>query len=77
MAFISNIGLTICFAVSLKTMWNLMNIMQVIVFTLYVVKWPANAELVIEAMLEAITLENLLGSIYAEILPDEFSIVFD
>ena len=54
-----------------------MNIMQVIVFTLYVVKWPANAELVIEAMLEAITLENLLGSIYAEILPDEFSIVYD
>jgi len=50
-------------------MWNLMHVMQVIVFTLYVVEWPANAELLIEAMKEAITLENLLNSFYEEVLP--------
>ena len=69
LAFLSNIGLTVCFSLSLKAMWNLMHVMQVIVFTLYVVKWPANAELLIEAMREAITLEDLLDSLYAYVLP--------
>ena len=65
LAFLSNLGLTVCFSLSLKAMWNLMHVMQVIVFTLYVVKWPANAELLIESMREAITLEDLLDSLYA------------
>ena len=71
MAFLSNIGLTICFTVSLKAMWNLMHVMQIIVFTLYVVNWPANGEILIKAMQEAITLDDFLGTFYEQVLPDE------
>ena len=52
-------------------MWNLMHVMQIIVFTLYVVNWPANGEILIKAMQEAITLDDFLGTFYEQVLPDE------
>lgn len=59
-----------CFSLSLKAMWNLMHVMQVIVFTSHIVEWPANTLLLLESMHEAITLEELLGSIEDAIFSD-------
>ena len=42
-AFLSQFGVTICLAVSLKAMWNLMHVMQVMAYLRLIVSWPANS----------------------------------
>ena len=62
-AFLSQFGVTICLAVSLKAMWNLMNVMQVMAYLRLVVDWPANSHMILDSMHNAITLENILKEV--------------
>ena len=52
----------------MKAMWNLMHVMQVLVYLDMLIRWPLNAEMMLESVHEAITLDN--------ILPDYESILF-
>ena len=63
-AFMSQFGVTICLAVSLKTMWNLMHVMQVMAYMRLLVEWPANANMLLQSMYNAITLENVINDLY-------------
>ena len=38
---ISNLGLTLVIAISLKAFWNLLNVIQVLTFFIYFTNWPA------------------------------------
>ena len=42
-------------------MWNLMHVMQVITYYRIMVEWPANANMMLLSMHNAITLENLIN----------------
>jgi len=46
-AFLSQFGVTICLAVSLKAMWNLMHVMQVVAYLRFAVSWPANSQMML------------------------------
>lgn len=52
----------------MKAMWNLMHVMQVLAYLDMLIRWPLNAEMMLESVHEAITLDN--------ILPDYESILF-
>ena len=67
-AFLSQFGGTICLAVSLKAMWNLMHVMQLMAYLRLVVDWPANANMMLNSMHNAITLENIINSFYDSII---------
>ena len=67
-AFLSQFGGTICLAVSLKAMWNLMHVMQLMAYLRLVVDWPANANMMLNSMHNAITLENIINSFYDSIM---------
>ena len=69
-AFLSQFGVTICLAVSLKAMWNLMHVMQVMAYLRLLVEMPANSNVILLSMHNAITLENLINSLYDSLLPD-------
>ena len=62
-AFLSQFGVTIFLAVSLKAMWNLMHVMQVMAYLRLVVAWPANSHMMLKSMHNAITLENIFNEI--------------
>ena len=66
----SQFGVTICLAVSLKAMWNLMHVMQVLAFLRLLVEMPANSNMMLLSMHNAITLENIMSQLYDKILPD-------
>ena len=55
-------------ALSLKAMWNLMHVMQVLAYLEMLIQWPLNAQFVLDSVYEAITLDN--------IMPDYESILF-
>ena len=63
-AFLSQFEVTICLAVSLKAMWNLMHIMQLMAYLRLLVEWPANSEMMLKSMHNAITLENIFNAIF-------------
>ena len=63
-AFVTQMGITILVAVSLKAMWNLMHVMQVIAYLRLLVEWPANASMMLKAIHNAATLENLVNAFY-------------
>ena len=64
-AFLSQFGVTIFLAVSLKAMWNLMHVMQVLAYMrLYITTWPANTAMMLQSVHNAITLENVLDGLY-------------
>ena len=67
-AFLSQFGVTICLAVSLKAMWNLMHVMQVMAYLRLVVDWPANSNMMLLSMHNAITLENIINGLYDSII---------
>ena len=67
-AFLSQFGVTICLAVSLKAMWNLMHTMQLVAFLRLLVTWPANFAVMLQSMHNAVTLENLINSLYDSLL---------
>ena len=69
-AFLSQFGVTICLAVSLKAMWNLMHVMQVIAYLRLLVSWPANSNMMLESMHNAITLENIINDVYNAAIDD-------
>ena len=69
LSFMSQFGVTICLAVSLKAMWNLMHVMQVMAFLRLLVDMPANSNMMLQSMHNAITLENVMNSVYDSILP--------
>ena len=68
----SQFGVTICLAVSLKAMWNLMHVMQVMAFLRLLIDMPANSNMMLQSMHNAITLDNVMNSLYESVMP-EFS----
>ena len=46
-AFLGQFGVTICLAVSLKAMWNLMHVMQVMAYLRLAVDQPANSNMML------------------------------
>jgi len=71
-AFLSQFGVTICLAVSLKTMWNLMHVMQLLAYLRLIIVMPANSQIMLLSVHNAVTLENVLKELYESILPDYF-----
>ena len=69
-AFLGQFGVTICLAVSLKAMWNLMHVMQVMAYLRLAVEQPANSNMMLQSMHNAITLENIINSFYDTFLDD-------
>ena len=69
-AFLSQIGVTICLAISLKAMWNLMHVMQVMAYLRLLTSHPANSEMMLKSMHNAITLEHLIDEVYTNYLKD-------
>ena len=69
-AFLSQFGVTICLAVSLKAMWNLMHVMQVMAYLRLLVEMPANSNIILLSMHNAITLENIINRFYDSIFSD-------
>ena len=67
-AFMSQFGTTICLAVSLKAMWNLMHVMQVIAYLRLLVQWTANVDAMLKAVDNAITLDNVVDYFYSLVL---------
>ena len=63
-AFIGQFLLTIFLSVSLKSMWNLMHVMQIITYFHMVVDWPANASIMFQSLENSITLENFINDFY-------------
>lgn len=63
-AFLSQLGVTLCLAASLKAMWNLMHVMQVLAYFRLMINWPANSHMMLQSMHNAITLDNLLNGLY-------------
>ena len=56
----------------MKAMWNLMHVMQVLAYMLYLLEWPANTKMMLEAIKEATTLVSLSSAFYKTIdLVDE------
>ena len=70
-AMIANIVLTVFLSVSLKAMWNMVHVLQVIVFLPTLIEFPPNAQLFIDSVNEAIELEQVTDSLYGLLLPDE------
>jgi len=60
---VGNIVLTLFFALSLKTMWYLLSVMQVIVLLRSFTAWPAIVDSVIGQVLDAITLDPIVEPI--------------
>ena len=69
-AFLTQFAVTITLAVSLKAMWNLMHVMQVIAYLRLLVLWPANGHMILQSIHNSITLENLINGVYASFNPD-------
>ena len=45
-------------------MWNLMHVMQVIAYLRLLVQWPANANMMLQSLHNALTLENIINNLY-------------
>ena len=69
-SFLGSLGLTIFLAVSLQAMWNLMHVMQIMAFLRQVVSLPANSNMMLDSVHEAITLENFNKELYNTYLPE-------
>ena len=61
---ISNVGLTLVVAISLKAFWNLLNVIQVLTFLIYFTSWPAIVSEVLNSLFEAITLKPIIDPIF-------------
>lgn len=59
----SNIFLTLFIALSLKSMWNLLNVMQVVTFMRFFTSWPAIVDQLLAQIFNAITLKPLVEPI--------------
>ena len=54
----ANVLLTLFMSVSLKSMWNMVHVLQIIVFLPLVLEYPPNAKLMIDSLEEAASLEQ-------------------
>ena len=54
----ANIVLTVFLSVSLKAMWNMVHVLQLIIFLATLIKYPPNAQLFIDSANEAVELES-------------------
>ena len=64
-AFVTmNILLTVMFALSLKSMWNLMNVIQVLAYLRFFTSWPALMMEVLTHLDNAITLKPVTDPIF-------------
>ena len=61
---ISQIVLSVAMAASLKAMWNLVNVMQVVTYLKNIPNNPANVEMILKTIHNAITLEHLRDMAY-------------
>lgn len=57
--FATQILLTLIIAVSLRAMWNLMNVVQVVVFTRHFCNWPSNVQQLLDKLHDAMKLREL------------------
>ena len=60
----ANIGLTIFLSVSLKAMWNMVHVLQIIIFLPEILDYPPNTMLFINSLNEAIELEQFKEFVY-------------
>lgn len=60
----ANIGLTIFLSVSLKAMWNMVHVLQIIIFLPEILDFPPNTMLFINSLNEAIELEQFKEFVY-------------
>ena len=58
-AGLSQIVISIVMAVSLKAMWNLMNVMQVFAYLRHMGTYPANLAVILQSVHNAVSLEPL------------------
>ena len=72
----ANLFLTIFLSVSLKAMWNLLNVYQVTVFVALLLEHSPNAQIIIISLDEAITLKNFYNKLQEAILPEEMVNLF-
>ena len=61
---ISNLALTFVIVISLKAFWNLLNVIQVLVFLRNFTNWPAIVYQVLNQLFEAITLKPFMDPIF-------------
>ena len=64
----ANIVLTIFFSVSLKAMWNMVHVIQVIIFLAETVLFPSNTQLFIVSFKEAIELNSFVNQFNKRVL---------
>ena len=55
--------LTLVLSVSLKQMWNLLNVMQVLAYARNFIVWPCMVEMIIKYIIEAIYLNQVNSAI--------------
>ena len=65
----ANIVITIFLSVSLKAMWNMNHVLQVITFLPALLEYPPNAQLFMDSVNEAIELEEFTQNVYDLLLP--------
>ena len=68
-----NIVLTLVLSASLKAMWNMVHVIQLIIFLPNVLEWPPNAQLFIDSLSEAVEMETLTAMFYDFTLPSELA----
>ena len=54
---LSQILITIAISISLKSMWNLMNVMQVLAYSAFYCRWTCNMAMVISQIEQGIKME--------------------
>ena len=54
-----NIVLTIFLSASLKAMWNMVHVIQLIIFLPVLLEWPPNSQLFVNSLNEAVELETI------------------
>lgn len=64
-----NFVIAIFLTVSLKAMWSLNHMIQLLVFLLLVVQWPENTKIVIEALENATSLSFVTEPVFALLTP--------
>ena len=68
-----NIVITLVLSVSLKAMWNMVHVLQIIIFLPILLEWPANAQLIVDSLEEAAELKKMTKDVYDALLPEDIS----
>ena len=61
---VGNLFTTVILAISFKSIWNLLNVMQVLVFMRYFTPWPASVDAILVELENAITLRPFVDPIF-------------